>query len=366
MLEFGSLVPGPLAGLILAEAGAQVIKVERPPAGDDLRGYEPKIGQDSVHYHTLNRSKSLLLVDLKDAVDRKRLEPWLKQADILIDQFRPGVLGRLGLDYESVKSINPGIIYCSLTGWGQTGPKAQKAAHDLNFLAESGHLDLTCGVDGAPTLPPLLAADIAGGVYPAIINILFAYIQRQSSGVGTYLDIAISDGLMTFHYDTLVPALTFGMWPQRGGELVTGGSPRYQIYAAADGRYVAVAAMEDRFWHIFCDMIELEEKWRDPRQPAEDVKAEIVTLIAARTSDAWREAMEGKDVCCSIVATLEEAMNDPQTRARGLFDRTVMTTAGAIPALPLPVARQFLSDAALSPAPEITLLMQADRDADEA
>jgi len=347
------LVPGPLASLILAEAGAKVIKVERPPAGDDMRGYEPKIGQDSVHYHTLNRSKSLLLVDLKDETDRRRVEPWLKRADILIDQYRPGALERLGLGYDYVRSINPGIIYCSLTGWGQTGPKAQKAAHDLNFLAESGHLDLTCGADGAPVLPPLLAADIAGGVYPAIINILLAFIQRQITGIGTYLDVAISDGLMTFHYDTLVPAFALGLWPRRGRELVTGGSPRYQLYCAADGRHVAVAAMEDKFWNNFCDMIGLAEAWRDRRAPAGDVICEIARLIALRSSDEWRQAMEGKDVCCSIVATLEEALNDPHTRARGLFERQVMTKAGAIPALPLPVARQFRSDAALGPAPDI-------------
>ncbi|RSU61351.1 CaiB/BaiF CoA transferase family protein [Sphingobium yanoikuyae] len=353
VLEFGSLVPGPLTSLLLAEAGAQVIKVERPPMGDAMRSYEPKIGNDSVHFHMLNRGKTSIFADLNDEADRRAITSWLERADIMIDQFRPGVLERLGLGYDHVSSINPRIIYCSLTGWGQSGPKAKKAAHDLNFLAESGHLDLTCGIDGAPVLPPLLAADIAGGVYPAVINILLAYIQRQVTGKGTHLDIAISDGLMTFHYDALAQAIKMNEWPKRGEGLVTGGSPRYQLYRTSDGRHMAVAAMEDKFWNNFCDMIDLDDPWRDPLSPPEEVKREIMKRVLARSSGEWRAAMEGKDVCCSIVARLEEAVNDPHNLAREVIGRQVLTKAGYIPALPLPIARQFRTESALESAPEV-------------
>jgi alpha-methylacyl-CoA racemase len=353
VLEFGSLVPGPLTSLILAEAGAEVVKIERPPHGDDMRRYEPKLDQDSVQFHALNRSKSTLMIDLKNDVDRLRLEPWIRRADIIIDQFRPGVLARLGLGYDDVRKVNPAIIYCSLTGWGQTGPKAHKASHELNFLAESGHLDLTRGIDGSPTLPSLLVADIAGGVYPAVINILLAFIQRQITGEGANLDIAIYDGLMTFHYDTLVPALKFGAYPKPGEGLVTGGSPRYQIYATADARFLAVAAIEDKFWTAFCDMIGLDHALRGDQQAPAYVKDRIAALIVRRTADEWSKAMAGKDVCCSVVASLEEVLEDPHTHARGLLDRVVVTDAGTVPALPLPVAPQFRADHALRPAPDL-------------
>lgn len=223
VLEFGTLLPGPMTGLMLAEAGARVVKIERPPHGDPMREYEPRIDGDSVHFHALNRGKQSLFLDLTTPESHAVLRPLIEVADVLIEPFRPGVMTRLGLGYEAVRALNPGIIYCSLTGWGQTGPKAGTAAHDLNFMAESGLLDRTCGTDGAPVLPHSLTADIAGGVYPAVINILLAYISKCRTGMGTHLDIAIFDGLMTFHYDTIVPALSLASWPQRGADLVTGG-----------------------------------------------------------------------------------------------------------------------------------------------
>lgn len=354
VLDFGTLVPGPMTSLMLAEAGAEVIKIERPPAGDPMRDYQPQVDGASVHFHALNRGKSTVFVDLKSRGSFEIILPLLERADILIEQFRPGVMDRLGLDYERVRAINPKIIYCSLTGWGQTGPKAAVAAHDLNFIAESGHLDKICGADGAPVLPSLLAADIAGGVYPAVINILLAYIQRGISGQGTYLDIAIFDGMMAFHYDVLTPALSMNIWPERGAGLVTGGSPRYHLYPTADGRHLAVAAMEDRFWTNFCDMIDLPLHLRGADAPSETVTAAVGRKLLSKTAAQWATAFHGKDVCCSIVASLDEALGDPQLAARGLLARRVSTADGSIPALPLPIAPQFRNPTACTPAPPRT------------
>ena len=351
VLEFGTLVPGPLTSLLLAEAGADVIKIERPPGGDPLRAYEPKIDGSSVHFHALNRGKTSIFIDLKDGLDRQRIIPLLKRADIVIEQFRPGAMKRLGLDYATVKDVKPNVIYCSLTGWGQTGPKAGKASHDLNFLAESGHLDRVCGIDRAPSLPHLIAADIAGGVYPAVLNILLAYIRRLQTGEGAYLDVAIADGLMPFSYDLLIPALTMNIWPSRGNDLVTGGSPRYQLYRTKDARYLAVAAMEDRFWASFCDMIDLPLAYRSDSARPEDVRAEIQRRVAERPAAIWAELIVGKDMCCSLVATLQEALSDPQVVARQLLSKTVTTSAGPIPALTLPVSPLFRNPAAYTPAP---------------
>ncbi|HFC05428.1 MAG TPA: CoA transferase, partial [Rhizobiales bacterium] len=174
VLDFSTLLPGPLAGLVLAEAGAQVIKVERPGFGEEMRHYPPKWGDQSANFALLNRGKKSLTVDLKDKLQIEQLKPLICEADILLEQFRPGVMARLGLDYETVKGWNPGLIYCSITGYGQSGPKAQLAGHDLNYIGDTGLLDLSMGPADKPTIPPALIADIGGGTYPALVNILLA------------------------------------------------------------------------------------------------------------------------------------------------------------------------------------------------
>ena len=153
VLDFSTLLPGPMASLVLAEAGARVVKIERIDRGDEMRSYEPKMGEDSVNFVLLNRGKQSIAIDLKSPDSIERLMPLLKRADVLIEQFRPGVMGRLGLGYEALRRINPRLIYCSITGWGQTGPKAQVAAHDLNYIAETGVLGISAGSDGAPPPP---------------------------------------------------------------------------------------------------------------------------------------------------------------------------------------------------------------------
>lgn len=341
VLDFSTLLPGPLASLILAEAGAQVVKVERPGRGDEMRSYEPLIGGDGVNFHMLNRGKRSLALDLKapDAVEK--LTPLLRKADIVLEQFRPGVMDRLGLGYDAVKAINPAIVYCSITGWGQTGPKAATAAHDLNYMAESGVLGLSAGADGAPVVPPVLAADIAGGAYPAIMNILMALRLKEHTGQGTHLDVAMADNLFSFVYWGLGNGFASGAWPVGGRELVTGGSPRYQIYRTRDGRHLAAAPLEDRFWDTFCTLIELPEALRAPSAPAPQVIAEVAARIAARTSAAWMDLFAGKDVCCSIVATLEEAVADPHFAARGVFAHRLSMAGMSVPALPVPLAPAF-------------------------
>jgi crotonobetainyl-CoA:carnitine CoA-transferase CaiB-like acyl-CoA transferase len=203
-------------------------------------------------------------------------------------------------------------------------------------MAESGLLDLTRGADGAPALPPVLAADIAGGAYPAVMNILLALQQRDKSGRGCQLDIAMSDSLFTLSYWGQAAGHA-GQWPKPGGELVTGGSPRYQIYATADGRYLAAAPIEERFWQVFCDRIGLPPAERDDRPDPLATRARVAGLVAAKTAAGWQEVFADADVCVCVVATLEEAVNDPAFRARGLFRRDVAGGGEAMAALPLPL-----------------------------
>jgi alpha-methylacyl-CoA racemase len=341
VLDFSTLLPGPMATLILAEAGAEVIKIERPGRGDEMRSYEPKFGEDSVNFALLNRGKRSIAIDLKATGIVERLRGLIESADIVVEQFRPGVMDRLGLGYQALSAINDKIIYCAITGYGQSGPRAAVAAHDLNYVAESGMLGLSTGADGAPVLPPALIADIAAGTYPAVVNILLALRQRDRTGKGCKLDIAMTDNLFTFLYWAMGNGMVADQWPKPGAELLTGGSPRYQIYATSDQRFVAAAPLEEKFWHNFLDVIGAPPEWRDDSQSAAAVKAGVKQIIGAQTGAYWEARFKGKDVCCALVASMQEAMRDEHFQARGIFSRELAAAGKTITALPTPVAPQF-------------------------
>lgn len=343
VLDFSTLLPGPLATLILAEAGAEVIKIERPGRGDEMRSYMPKFGADSVNFAMLNRGKKSIAIDLKDAAARAALLPLIKEADVVVEQFRPGVMDRLGLGYDALHAINPRIIYCAITGYGQDGPRAQIAAHDINYVAESGMLSLAAGADGAPIVPPALIADIGGGSYPAVINILLALRARDASGQGCKLDIAMGDNLFTFLYWAIGNGLAAGQWPKPGAERVTGGSPRFFIYRTRDGKYIAAAPLEQKFWENFCDAIELAQAFRDDEKNTAVTKQAVSQRIGEKTAAEWQSIFAGKDLCCCVVATVQEALNDAHFKARGVFNRTVTADGKSITALPVPVADVFRS-----------------------
>lgn len=340
VVDLTTLLPGPLATLLLAEAGARVVKVERPPVGDEMRTYVPRFGAASANFALLNRGKESLALDLKDEDGRRRLRPLLEEADVLVEQFRPGVMARLGLDYEEVREINPRIVYCSITGYGQHGPRAGTAGHDLNYVSDAGLLSLVTGGDAGPVLPPALLADIGGGAYPAVMNILLALHERDRTGTGRHLDVAMADNVFPFLYWALAEGFAAGEWPDPDGALVTGGSPRYRLYPTADGGVLAVAALEDRFWIRLCDLVGLEGEARRDGLDPERTRRSLAERIAAEPTDHWREILEGEDVCVSIVRTVEEAVTDPQFQARELFGREVSDEPGSdrtIPALPIPL-----------------------------
>jgi crotonobetainyl-CoA:carnitine CoA-transferase CaiB-like acyl-CoA transferase len=250
-------------------------------------------------------------------------------------------MDRLGLGYEALNKLNPRLIYCAITGYGQHGPRADVAAHDLNYIAEAGLLALAAGADGAPVLPPALIADIGGGTYPAVINILLALRERERTGKGCKLDIAMADNLFAFMYWALGNGLVAGQWPKPGGELVTGGSPRFNVYRTKDNKFVAAAPLESKFWENFCALIELVPEFQDDRRDPAASKRAVADKIAAKTADEWRALFEGKDVCCCIVGTLEKALRDPHFIARGVFAAKLAADGKEITALPVPVVPQF-------------------------
>ncbi|MEO8630621.1 MAG: CoA transferase [Betaproteobacteria bacterium] len=345
VLDFSTLLPGPMATLMLAEAGAEVIKIERPESGEELRSYRPRFSDTSVLFAMLNRGKRSIAIDLKAPDTQELLRPLIESADIVVEQFRPGVMTRLGLDYDAVSAINPRIIYCAITGYGQHGPKAQVAAHDLNYQADAGLLSIASGPDGAPVVPNALLADIAGGAYPAVINILLALRARDQTGRGCKLDIAMTDGLLPFAYWGIGNGVATGNWPRAGGELLSGGSPRYQIYRTQDGHFLAAAPLEDRFWSAFCDAIELPAPMRDDRPDPAATRAAVAKRIAQRSAAHWLAHFVGKDVCCNLIRTLRAALDDPQFHGRGLFSHTVVSAADALPAVCVPIDPSFRGSA---------------------
>jgi crotonobetainyl-CoA:carnitine CoA-transferase CaiB-like acyl-CoA transferase len=340
VLDFTTLLPGPLATLLLAEAGAEVLKIERP-GGEDMRSYPPHWGRDSVNFALLNRGKKSLSLDLKNPADRAKLDPLLARADILVEQFRPDVMARLGLGYDSVAKINPRIVYCSITGFGQTGPKRDIAGHDLNYIGDAGLLALSMGPREQPVVPPALIADIAGAAYPAVMNILLAMTERVRTGKGRYLDVAMTENLFPFMYWALGEGHATGRWPGNGDRLLSGGTARYRLYPTRDRKVVAAAPIEQRFWVVFCRLIGLEAEFADEKDPAATV-ARVAEIIRGEDAAYWQVRFEGEDCCCSIVQTVQEALSDPHFAARGVFaHRLINAEGGSMPALPVPIDPGF-------------------------
>ena len=354
VIDFSTLLPGPLASLFLSETGAEVIKIEKPGVGDEIRLSNPQWGEQSVSFSLLNRGKKSLSLDLKDPKNLKILIPILKEADIIIEQFRPGVMKRLGLDYESIKKINQDIIYVSITGYGQYGPKSMVAGHDLNYIGNAGLLSISMGRENDTVVPPALVADIAGGSYPAVINILLALRKRDLNKEGSYIDLSMTENLFPFMFWGLGSGFAHNKWPGNSDGVLSGGSPRYNIYKTSDGSYVAAAPLEDRFWNKFCEAIELPKKFIKMQNDQEKVIQEIRKIIGQKEKNYWLDVFNKADCCCSIVKSIEEAINDNHFKVRKIFKNKIINNLGEeIPALPIPVDMQFRKDQKRASAPSL-------------
>jgi len=231
--DFTTLLPGPLATLMLADAGAEVVKIERP-GGEEGRRFLPHVNGMSAPFVVLNRGKQGLIADLKTEDGKAKAMALVERADVLVEQFRPGVMERLGFGYETLKTKNPRLIYCSITGYGQTGPRRDEAGHDINYIGATGLLSLSPGPGNRPTVPPALIADIGGGTFPAVINILLALIAREKTGKGSYIDIAMSDAMFTFSWLALAARWAAGKPVDPAMLRHFGGSPRYQMANIGD------------------------------------------------------------------------------------------------------------------------------------
>ncbi|UVE18981.1 CoA transferase [Pseudomonas sp. LS44] len=336
ILDFSTLLPGPFASLLLGDMGAEVLRIESPTRMDLVRVMPPHDGGASAAHAYLNRNKRSLALDLKRPEALEVVKQLLGAYDIVLEQFRPGVMERLGLGYEALKAINPRLIYVSITGYGQTGPYKDRAGHDINYLALSGVAAQTGRRDTGPLPLGVQVADIAGGSFHAVMGLLAAVIQRQQTGEGQYIDISMTDCAFSLHAMGGAGYLACGEEPQMESQSLNGGS-FYDYYRSRDGRWLSVGSLEPQFMQQLCSALgrpELAARGLS-RKPEDQqaLKRELQIEFELRDFAEWCELFAGLDACVEPMLGLAEAIEHPQLKARELVVE--------VPRAGLPAQRQI-------------------------
>ncbi|MBW2607845.1 MAG: CoA transferase [Deltaproteobacteria bacterium] len=310
VLDLSRLLPGPYCSMILADHGARVIAIE-----------DRRFINDGLFFSQAYRNKEHMSLNLKTEEGNKIFFRLVNDADVILEGFRPGVVQRLGVDYDTVKKVNQKIIYCSISGYGQTGPYRDRAGHDVNYLSISGALDLIGQANHTPSIPGIQIADIAGGGMNAAIGILMALFSRERTGKGQYIDISMTDGLVGF-----MPAAFFlkqitGQFPERGDSILSHRYACYNTYETADGRYISVGTVENRFWKKLCEFLEVPEY--TPLQYDENRRQEIIDFMKAsflkKTFAQWKKDLVSIDACCEPIQNFSEVLKDPLFREREMI-----------------------------------------------
>lgn len=309
-----------MATLHLADMGADVVKIEDTGAGDYAREMGRMRDGMSDFFRLVNRNKRAMRLDLKNPQGREVLMRLATKADVVVEGFRPGVMTKLGLDYAAVAAANPRIVYCSITGYGQDGPYAQRAGHDINYIGYAGVGD-QIGTEATPVVPNFQIADLLGGALTPAMGILAALIDARSSGRGRHVDVAMTDAVFAHAIFPLLGFLESGKAPGRGTGMLDGGRPCYNVYRTRDGRHMAVGALERKFWDTLCDILgchELKERHLVRGEEGRAVKARLTEIFATRTQSEWTEIFDRADCCVSPILTIEEALKNEQLRARDM------------------------------------------------
>lgn len=320
ILDFSTLLPGPYATLMLADMGAEVLKISSASRPDIVLDYPPFIGDTGVSASQawLGRNKKTMFLNLKTGEGKAVVKELVKEYDIVLEQFRPGVMEKLGLGYEDLKAVNPKLIYCSLTGYGQTGPLRDAAGHDINYMSRSGIISQAGRRESGPSLMNFQIADIAVGSMNSVIGILAAVNYRKNTGKGQYIDVAMMDGCVPFNSLDGAGFLVSGKEPKREGERLNGGCI-YDFYETKDGEYLSVGSLEPQFWSRFCTAIGREDLIEGTVYPPniDEVKAEIRGILKTKTRDEWVEVFSHYDACVQPVLNLKEALlDDEQVKER--------------------------------------------------
>jgi len=348
VLDLSRLLPGPAATMHLADMGAEVIKIEDRGAGDYARSMGQVREEVSQFFVAVNRGKQMLRMDLKDAAQRERFLGMVEQADVVVESFRPGVMQRLGLGWEVLRARNPRLVMCAISGYGASGPLAQQAGHDINYIGYAGMLEQNAGRDGRPALGNLQVGDLLGGAQAAVQGILAALLAVKMGGAGRFVDISMTDTVFAHNIFPLV-AVNEGAEAQPGRGLLTGGVPCYNVYRSSDGRYMAVGALELKFWQACCAVLQrpdlAQKHWQLGQEvggrEAMEMVAQLDALFAQHTQAEWSALFAGADCCVTPVLRTSEALAHPQFRERGMAQQHRHETEGEYWAAAPPVKFSF-------------------------
>lgn len=314
VIDLSRLAPGPYCGMILGDLGAEVIRVEamdKRARAEGVLGLSDELAEMLRAFNPQGRNKRSIVIDLRKEEGREVFMRLARDADVIIEEFRPGVVKRLGIDYETVREVNPEIIYCSITGYGQTGPYAQMPGHDLNYIAMAGALGVIKDERGKPVFPSNLLADMAAGGMHAALCILAALVARALHDVGQHVDCAMTDGVVSLMHMEPILRHTSGLR----------GLPYYDVFETADGKWFSVGNVEPWLWENFCRALGREDLVPMQREVDryDDLRAELRTIFKERSRDEWFEFFKDKDVCAAPVHEVEEAERDPHLREREMF-----------------------------------------------
>jgi alpha-methylacyl-CoA racemase len=316
VLDFSTVGPATRCARLLADYGARVVKIGPPPKAGATPLMPP------FHAYGGQRGWQRAQIDLKEPAGRDAFLRLAAGADVVLESFRPGVVDRLGIGYDAVRAVNPGVVYCATTGYGQSGPHAQRAGHDLDYLAAGGFLHMSGrGTDGGPPLPGATVADIAAGGMHAATAVLAALVGRAGSNEGAYLDVAVADGVLWMLSLYVDEYLATGEPPGPGSSILTGRYACYDVYPTGGGGWLAVAAIEPVFWANLCRLLGLEQ-WIDHQSDdaAQDaIRADLRAAFRSRTRDEWVDVLADADTCVAPVLDIAEVVDDPQFAARGAF-----------------------------------------------
>jgi crotonobetainyl-CoA:carnitine CoA-transferase CaiB-like acyl-CoA transferase len=321
ILDLSRLLPGGYATLMLADLGADVVKIEEPGKGDYIRWTPPLVGEVSASHIALNRNKRSVTLNLKKDEGRALFEKLAAEADVVVESFRPGVMERLGIGWQSLSELNPRLIYCAISGYGQDGPRSQVAGHDANYIGYAGALSIVGEENRRPVLPGVQIGDLAGGGMAAVIAVLSALFRREATGRGDFCDVSMMDGVASWLSIHAAQFFATKAVPERELMHLSGRYPCYRVYPAADG-WITVGALEPQFWAALCTAIDREDLAGDAFAMGERrdrVIAELDALFATRTRAEWMQSFEGLDVCVGPVNDFAEAFDDPQLRHREMW-----------------------------------------------
>lgn len=354
VLDLSRLMPGPLCTMILGDLGADVIKVEQPEIGDYARSAPPLLGNTGSAFLMLNRNKRSITLNLKKAEGQEILRKLAAKADVFVESYRPGVAERLGVGYQAISQVNERIIYCSISGFGQSGPYRDLVGHDLTYTAYSGAIGATGSKDGPPVIPAIQVSDIQAAMY-ATIAITAALYRREKAGKGEFIDISLMDAAVA----SMIMPMSFhlaGESTERGSSFLSGGAPFYNIYETADRKYIAIAPLEPKFWIALCSVLRLE-KYQDKQLTSETeanrIRDDLAGIFRQKTRDEWVKILNEREIPCAPIYDVREVLADPHVRSRKMIFEMETEAFGKLNQLATPIRVSHSPLTAKSPPPRL-------------